>query len=171
MLRSSNNPNTDIAIMTILKPLLVPNTQLAATSTSGTGLELVYIQSKWKMALNMNDAIPIALLLSSGVQEYSNEAQRAYIGIVPINVGYYSRWDDQDQDVDGIWSNISADLERMKSNVESNDDTEYGGTNHTISLGKIAFSSYEDQKDETFVGLTLIKRVMTLTYNILPYGT
>ena len=84
MLRSSNNPNTDIAIMTILKPLLVPNTQLAATSTSGTGLELVYIQSKWKMALNMNDAIPIALLLSSGVQEYSNEAQRAYIGIVPI---------------------------------------------------------------------------------------
>ena len=73
--------------------------------------------------------------------------------------------------MDGIWSNISADLERMKSNVESNDDTEYGGTNHTISLGKIAFSSYEDQKDETFVGLTLIKRVMTLTYNILPYGT
>jgi hypothetical protein len=157
--------------MGILKNILPVGTQLAATSTSGTGLELIYIQAKYKMALNMTDAIPIAVNMSSGQQERSNEAQRAYSGIIPIEVGYYSRWDDRNDTIDAIWDGLDVDIERMAANVESNDDTEYGGTNHTISLEKIAFSSYEDQKDETFVGLTLIKRVMTLTYNVLPYGT
>jgi hypothetical protein len=119
----------------------------------------------------MTDALPIAVNIFSDVQERVPEAQSAYGAIVPIAVGYYSRWDDRNETIDAIWDDLDTDIERMAANVESNDDTEYGGTNHTISLEKIAFSSYEDQKDETFVGLTLIKRVMTLTYNVLPYGT
>src|SRR5882762_9372574 len=146
-LRQPNNPNTSKVIMNVLKGILPVGTQLAAISQSGTGAELIYVQAKYKMALNMNGAI------------------------VPIAVGYYSRWDDRNETIDAIWDDLDTDIERMCANVESNDDTEYQGTNHTISLDKISLSSYEDQKDETFVGLTLVKRVMTLTYTVLPYGS
>lgn len=172
-LRQINNSNTDIAIMTILKPIIVPDTQLAASSVSGTGLELVFVQQRYQMSLVLKQGdVPIAVNISSGIpQEYTPEAQDAFIGLISIDISYYSKWSGQDEDIDTLWSDISADLERMKSNIEDNDQTEYQGTNHTINLGKTALSPYDEMLDDTIPGLSLIKRVMTLSYDILPYGS
>jgi hypothetical protein len=168
-IRDPNNPNTSKVIMGILKNILPANTQLAATSISGTGIELVYVQQKYKMALNMIDGITIAVNMSSGNQERTHEAQRAYAGLTTIEVSYYSKWDTQVQDIDALWASMDDDLERMAANVESNDTTEYSGTNHTISLQKITFDPYEGTFDVSLPQITLIKRCMKLVYSILPY--
>jgi len=169
-IRDPNNPNTSKIIMGILKNILPVNTQLAATSTSGTGIEIVYVQQKYKMVLGMADGVTVAVNMSSGNQERTCEAYRAYAGVTIIEVGYYSKWDTQIQDIDALWASLDDDLERMAANVESNDATEYGGTNHTISLQKITFDPYEGQFDVSFPQITLIKRCMKLIYNVLPYG-
>jgi len=168
-LRASNNPNTDLTILTVLKAILPTNTQLAAASTSGTGSELIYIQSKYSMSLGMTAAIPIAVNLSSGHQTYQRSSQRTYVGILDATVSYYSRWDDQDSTIDAIRANIALDLERMKSNAETNDSLEYNGTNYAISIPTISLSPYDAEYDRTFSGLTLVYRTMTLGINILPY--
>jgi hypothetical protein len=171
-LRSVNNPNTDIAIMAILKSILPANTQLAASSQSGTGQELVFIQEKYKMSLVLRQDTPTSAvnITANTLQEYSLEAQRSYSGLLAIDVSYYTKWTGQNEDIDIQWSEICTDLERMKANVEEQDATEYSGTNHTISLEKIALSPYDAQFDDSIPGITPIKRVMTLTYNLLPYG-
>ena len=171
-LRSANNSNTDLAIMTLLKPIILPNTQLVASSQSGTGSELCFIQEKYKMYLTLKQDTPtLAVNMSSGTQEYSLEAQRAYTGLVAIDISYYSKWSGQAEDLDALYANIASDLERMKANAEAQDAIEYGGTNHTIGLAKIVLSPYDGQLDDALPGLSLIKRVLTLSYNILPYFT
>lgn len=170
-LRTVDNPNTDIVVMNTVKSIMLPNTQLAASSQSGTGSELCFIQEKYKLYLTLKQETPaIAVNLSAGQQSYSLEAQRSYSGTLDIEVAYYSKWSGLVEDLDTIFAGIAADLERMKANVEENDATEYGGTNHTIGIEKIVLSPYEGQLDDILPGLSLIKRTMTLTYNILPYG-
>src|SRR5882762_1808139 len=170
-LRTANNSNTDIAIMTLIKPIMLPNTQLAASSQSGTGSELCFIQKKYKMYLTLKQDTPIiATNLSSGQQTYLLEAQRSYSGSIDINVEYYSKWSGLFEDLDTIYAGIAADLERMKANIEENDAIEYGGANHTISIEKIVLSPYDGMLDDALPGLSLIKRIMTITYNVLPYG-
>lgn len=169
-LRDSNNPNTDIVIMSTVKPILLPNTQLAASSQSGTGDELCFIQERYKMYLTLKQDTPTsAVNLSVGQQIHTQEGQFAYGGTLDIDVTYYSKWSGLIEDLDAIFADIAADLERMKSNIQENDQTEYGGTNHTIGLSKVVLSSYDGQLDDALPGLSLIKRVMTLSYNIMPY--
>jgi hypothetical protein len=115
------------------------------------------------------DDIPIAVNMSSGQQIYTPESEGGYIGTLDIDVSYCSKWSGQVEDLDTIFANAAADLERIKANVESNDATDYGGTNHTIGLSKIVLSPYDGMLDDTLPGLSLIKRVMTLSYNLLPY--
>lgn len=170
MLRTPNNPNTSKVIMSILKNILPLDTQLAASSTSGTGVELVYVQQKYKMSLNMIDSVPIAVNMSAGNQDRYDEAQRAFAGVTTIEVAYYSKWDTQVKDIDALWTAMDDDLERMAANVESNNATEYNGTNHTIGLQKITFDPYEGVFDTSIVQITLIKRCMKLVYNVLPYS-
>lgn len=169
-IRNPNNPNTSKVIMGILKNILPVDTQLAATSISGTGIELCYVHQKYKMALNMIDGISIAVNMSSGNQERILEAYRAYGGQTTIEVAYYSKWDTTIQDIDALWATMDDDLERMSANVESNNVTEYYGTNHTISLQKITLDPYEGQLDTSLPQITLVKRCMKLAYSILPYG-
>lgn len=168
-LRGTNNPNTDIAIMGVLQNILPISTQLAATSTSGTGTELIFIQNKYLMSQAITAEIPVAVNLLSGHQTYKRLSQRTYDGMVDITVDYYSRWNDQNTLIDTVWANIASDLERMKSNVESNDSLAYGGQNYAIGIPTITLSPYEGEIDRTFVGLTLIHRWMLLGVNILPY--
>jgi hypothetical protein len=157
--------------MGIVKPILLPGTQLAASSQSGTGDELCFIQEKYKMYLTLKQDTPtIAVNLSAGQQIHTPEGQFAYGGTLDIDVNYYSKWSGLfDETLDAIYADIAADLERMKSNIQENDATEYGGTNHTIGLAKVTLSSYDGQLDDALPGLSLIKRVMTLSYNIMPY--
>jgi len=171
-LRSVNNPNVDIAIMALLKSILPTGTQLAASSQSGTGDELIFIQEKYKMSLVLRQDTPTSAvnISASTPQEYTLEAQRSYSGLLAIDVSYYKKWTGNVEDIDTQWSEICTDLERMKANIEEQDAIEYSGANHTISLEKIAISPYDAQFDDSIPGITPIKRVMTLTYNLLPYG-
>jgi len=169
-LRDSSNPNTDIVVMNTVKAIMLPNTQLEASSQSGTGLELVFIQEKYKLYLTLKQDTPtIAVNLSAGQQIHTQEGQFAYGATLDIDVAYYSKWSGQVEDLDTIYADIATDLERMKSNIQENDATEYGGTNHTIGLAKVVLSPYDGQLDDALPGLSLIKRVMMLSYNILPY--
>lgn len=168
-LRTPNNPNTDVVIMGVIKSVLPANTQLAATSLSGNGSELIFIQDKYAMSLGMNATYPIAVNIISGNQSYFRASQRTYSGILGIEINYYSRWDEQDNTIDLIWKGIATDLERMKANIESNDSLVYGGANYAISVPSIHLSSYEGEYDRTFPGLTLVYRTMSLTVNALPY--
>lgn len=164
-LRSSNNSNTDLVIMGVLKNILPANTQLAAGSTSGTGAEQVYIQSKYAMSLGNFPA----LHLSAGIQTYSKNSLRTYDGTVTIIAEYYDRWDRQDNTIDAIRANIALDLERMKANVETNDSLEWGNQAYAISVPTIMLSPYNGELDTQFPGFTLVYRTMTLVINILPY--
>lgn len=162
-MRMPNNPNTDIAVMTILKNILPVNTALGSSS-------LIYIQEKYKMALLLSQNAPYAVHLSSGPQSYERAELSGFDGQLNINVGYYSRWDETPDTIDDIWKSIAEDLERMKANIEDNDANEYQGLNHTMSIARISLDAYEGMFDRTFQGLTLVYRQMIITYNLLPYG-
>lgn len=169
-LRGSSNPNTDIVVMGTVKSVMLPNTQLALSSQSGTGAELCFIQERYKMYLTLKQDTPTsAVNLSAGQQIHTPEGNPAYGATLDIDVNYYSKWSGQIEDLDAIFADIATDLERMKSNIQENDQTEYGGTNHTIGLAKVVLSPYDGQLDDALPGLSLIKRIMTLSYNILPY--
>lgn len=168
-LRTANNPNTDLVVMTAIKNVMAPNTQLAATSASGLGLELIFIQDKYAMMLGMNVNYPIAVNMMSKGQSYHRSSQRTYTGLVDVAIDYYSRWDEQDSTIDAIWASIALDLERIKANIESNDSLMYGQTNYAISVPSLYLTEYEGEYDKTFPGLTLIHRMLTLKVNVLPY--
>jgi hypothetical protein len=149
-LRAPNNPNTDVIILNVLRNVMhlnlagQPCTYLASidpggSDPAGTGLNLTYVQNKYKMALGISAAVPYAVHLSSGKQEYSKEGAglRTYIGQFVAICEYCGRWDNQPDSIDAIRSTIAADLERIKANIESNDSNEpeklvparYVGTN------------------------------------------
>lgn len=162
-LRGPNNPNTDIAVMNVLKTILPADTALASS-------DFIFIQNKYKMALLMSQSAPKAVHLSSGPQSYERAELGGFDGQVNIAVGYYSRWDETPDTIDDIWKSIAEDLERMKANAEDNDRNEYQGLNHTMGIAKITLDPYEGMYDRTFQGLTLVFRQMVITYNLLPYG-
>ncbi len=163
-LRTVNNPNTDLDIMTILRTLLPVNTVLASSSA-------VFIRSRYQLYLYLSqNQGPCALLLSSGDQEYDNAELEGYEGQIPINIDYYTCWDEDVTTIDAKLQAIAEDIERVKSNAEDNDSTEYQGTNHTMGIAKMLLGSDECQLDRTFPGLTMVFRRLTIVYNILPYG-
>lgn len=168
-LRNPNNPNTPLAIMQALRTILPVDTKLAETSLSGTGVELIYIQQKYKMALGMT-SIQIAVNMHTAMQERYRDALRAYAGVASIDVCYYTRIDSQDVDFDALWSAMDVDIERMAANLESNDTTEYAGSNHTLSLERLTIAPYEPELDTSIPNFTLLKRDMSLTFSLLPYS-
>src|SRR5258706_2135962 len=101
-LRTPNNPATDATVLGALKQVIVPNTQLAAGSASGTGLEQVYIQSKYAMSLGSFPAVH----LSSGKQLYQRDSLSEYIGTFEAILEYYDRWDTQTSTIDALRANL-----------------------------------------------------------------
>lgn len=164
-LRSSNNPRTDIVLLNALKPVLPPNTLLAQLSTSGTGLERIYIQQKYQMSLG---DFP-ALLLTCGQQNYTY-ASYGRQGTVTANVFYYDRWDQQNSTIDDILGNIATDLNRMQANVEENDSVIMSNTPMITGIPSIGLSPYEGSIEASSItGISLVFRLMTLQFTILPY--
>lgn len=178
-LRQPNNPNTDTAILGVLRNVLhlnlagQPCTYLAQLSTSQTGLELTYVQNKYQMALGMTAAIPYAVHLSSGKQTYSKEGAglRTYIGAFTFMIEYCARWDEQPASIDSIRATIAADLERIKANIESNDSLAYQGQAYSVSIPSMQLSDYRGTLNADFPGLTLVERTLTGIANVLPYDT
>lgn len=163
-LRPVNNPNTDVVIMTALRTILPVDTVLASSSA-------VFVQSKYDLYLYLSQNTGnVALLLSSGDQAYNFAELSGFDGQTVINLDYYTCWDEDAATIDAKLQAISEDLERVKSNAESNDNTEYQGTEHTMSIARMALGPYEGQLDRTFPALTMIYRRLTIVYNILPYG-
>jgi hypothetical protein len=176
MLREPNNPYTDKNILNILAQLLPndpvtlqPNTQVglnqAPLITSNNPHPLFYVESKYAVGQGQFPAVH----LEAGEQKYSKNSRSTYTGELVAIIGYYDRWDKQQNTIDQIRSNIAADLERMKANLEDNDSLAYNGLAYATSISPISLSAPKGEFDEQFPGITLVFRTMTLTINILPY--
>lgn len=175
-LRIPNNPNVDSIVLGVLRNVLNLNatgqvcTYLAQISTSQTGLELVYVQNKYKMALNMTAALPYAVHLSSGKQRYGKMGgPKSFGGAFEAIIEYCARWDDQPSSLDTIRATIAADLERMKANLESNESLAFGGQAFAISLPTMQLSDYKGELNADFPGLTLVERTLSVMVDVLPY--
>ena len=175
-LRTPNNPLANPAILGVLAGCLNQdaqgnyNTQLAQSSQSGTGKELVFVQQKYKMAMALKASQPYAVLLSPGKQHYTyGGGPRARMGLYEALVQYYGRWDVQPTSIDAIWAAMDSDLVRMQANIENNDSLVFGSVANAMSVPSISLSPYEGQFDHTFSGLVLPYRTMTLSIEVLPY--
>lgn len=175
-LRQPNNPFPAKVILTIVRSIInlddagVPCTYLASVSESQTGLELVFVQNKYKMALAMTASQPYAVHLSAGPQRFAKAGgPRAYEGSMQLVLEYCARWDEQQASIDSIRQTEDDDIERMKANLESNDDIVYGGQGYAIATPQIALSPYKGTLNTDIQGLMLVERVMTAQINILPY--
>ncbi len=179
-LRSPNNPFTAKMILGIVRSIInldvagQPCTYLASIdpNTPQTGLSLVYVQNKYKMALAMTAALPYAVHLSAGPQRFvKSGGPRAYEGSMQMILEYCARWDEQQASIDSIRQTEDDDIERMKANLESNDDIVYGGTGYAMATPQIALSPYKGTLNTDIQGLTLVERVMTAQIAILAYDT
>jgi len=165
MTRLPNNPTTDVVVLGALRQVIVPNTNLALISASGTGLENVYIQNKYAISQGVFPAVH----LYTGKQHYLRDSRSTYIGTMEAVVEYYDRWDSQPNTIDTVRAAIAADLERMKANVESNEQLTIGITSYTVGILKEMLSPYPGEFDRNFPGLHLVYRTFTITFNILPF--
>ena len=175
-LRNPNNPNTPKVVLNAIRNIIhlnvagQPCTYLAQISPSQTGLDLTYVQNKYKMVLAMSAAQPYALHIESGRSHFLKEGgPKVYTGTLEVIFTYCGRWDDQASSIDAIWQTMDDDLERLKANLESNDDVQYGNAAFTVSVPSIAVGPYRGSENSNYPGLTLVERVMTAVINILPY--
>lgn len=145
-----------------------PNTQLAAVSTSQTGLEQIFIQNRYAMTLPT--VVFPACHLEAGGQHYERNSQLSYHGLLSVELEYYDRWDLQAATIDTVRASIAADLERLKSNIESNESLAQGGIAYTVSIPHISLSPYMGSEvDDLIPGMTFIMRSMSMHINLLPY--
>ena len=148
------------AIKTILPGYPAINTHLG--QIGGT----ISIQNSYVLA----QAVYPAVLLFADDQRHNIQSTSTYDGYVKICIEYYDRWDRQPATIDAIRANINADLQQMMTNLQHNSSLVVGTTTHAVSLNPIKLSSYKGEIDWKLVpGLTLVKRSMDVTVNILPY--
>lgn len=173
-LRTPNNPNTDNAILTVLKALIANDPATGQSNTIigqnlvtlGPGKDLIWIESKYKMSQGDFPAIH----LSSGHQIYSKVGgPHMYGGLYQAELEYYDRWDLQPTTIDDIRKNIAADLERIKANLEDNTSLVLNQQPHAFGIPKMQLSPYKGSFDTQFPGMTLVFRTLSLTIDILPY--
>ena len=157
-LRLPNTPTTDVIAMQALKQVLVPNTQLAAGSSDGTGLSQVYINALYPLTISSFPAV----LLSSRDQTYMLRSRSTYGGLVDIIVAYYNRWDSQPQTLDSVYASVSADLERIRANIESNDNAVVNNVVAIEAIRSIKVSPYYGEIDHSIPDIPLVVRTLTL---------
>lgn len=169
-LRTLNNPLAESALLPALAAILLSGTQLAAGSSSGTGAELLYIQSKYAM---LQGPFP-AMLLATGQQSYSRNSRSSYTGKIAVGCEYYDRWDKQLFTIDTIRQDIALDLERVKANIETflriNRGFVVSSVTYPVSLISAEMTGYTKALDTDVVGAVLGYRCLTVTFGILPYS-
>jgi hypothetical protein len=185
-LRGTNNPYPPATILAAIRNIIhlnvlgQPCTYLASIDpgdpsasppiAAGTGLSLTYIHNKFEMALRMRAAVPYALHLEVGRSRYTKGGgPRVYTGTMEAIFTYCARWDDQASSIDAIWKTMDDDLERLKSNLESNDSVQYGNAAFVVSVPSIAVGPYRGSENSNYPGLTLVERQMSAIVNILPF--
>ena len=168
-LRSPNNAaNTDVQVMSSIKTVCLgipPNTALALNSTDGTGLAQTYVQREYDM---LNNGVFPAVLIQAGTQGFTRMSNATYAGQFTAVLDYYDRYDETNSEFDDIRAALALDLERMKSNLESNDSLAVGGAAHAVSLLKSTLSPYAGILRD-YNGIKLVYRRLMLVYNTLDY--
>ena len=164
-----SNPNVDVVILTALAQILPVGTNLLTlhpvVSPALYG-STVYIQDRDAMMLG---GFP-ALLLHAGTQKYQRNSTNTYDGGLAAICEICDRWDTQPSTLKAIRDGLAADLEIMKHNVSKNETLQIGLTNYAVSVPGITLSPYEGSFDTTEEpGVELVKRIMVLSINILPY--
>lgn len=164
-LRVADNPATPVAVLQALKIVAVPHTRLALMSSSGTGLERVFINNLPVMALG---AFP-AVALSYGKQIHKRSSRSTWSATFPCFLTYYDRWDTQPATLDSVYATLSADILRMYANIESNDRLVVGTDSYLQTLS-LSLSAYYGEIDRHSVpGLALLHRTITLQCVTPPY--
>lgn len=171
-LRSPNNPTAIDLLFPVLKTLInvdpvtgLGNTVLAQLSTSGTGVERVFIEDKASL---VQSDFP-NLLLSTGKQQTNLAGKNQYEAQVIVNAIYYNRWDRNPTAIDALHIAMREDLERMKANLETNQGLVYQGSYHSMAIPSIEIGAYDEELDDKMPSVTLVKCPMTITINSLPY--
>src|SRR6266702_6792576 len=171
MTRIQNNPLPENILLPLLVPVLVPGTQLALGSSSGTGVEQVYVTNKFALSQGRFPAV----LLSPGTLISYRCSLTTYDATPVVDVVYYDRWDRQPGlTTDDLREQMESDLQRMYSNLESFLDRNQGftvnGQVYPVSLGTPTFTAYDKEAlEREFPGLPLDARVMHIPCIILPY--
>lgn len=166
-LRTANTPNTDIVVLNAIKAIIAPNTALAQNSSDGLGLSQIFVQREFDM---LNAGIFPAVLLMAGAQTYQRQSRSTFDGTFTAILDYYDRWDQHPDEFDDIRTAIALDLERMKSNIESQDSLATNGIAIAISLLRETLSPYEGIFRD-YNTIKLVYRRLTLTFNVLDYDT
>ena len=168
-LRSDNNNNDEVSLLTAIRLVALgyptPNTALALNSVSGTGMEVAYIQREYDMI--STGTFP-ALLLQAGAQGAGRMSQHTFAGQFTAILDLYNRYDAAATEFDAIRADLALDLNRMRSNIETNDSLATNGAALTVSLVKYTLSPYEGIM-RNIGNLQFIYRRLILTFNTLDY--
>lgn len=164
-LRPADNPNTDLVVMQAMAQVACQGT--GSTQNTVVAPANVYVQSEDVLQLPAT-VFPLLHLESLDlVEECIGEE---YAGTLQVRATYYDRWDTQTLTMDQVWANIALDVERVKSNLMDNQSLAVGASAHAVSLPKVRTSPYRGEVDQTTVpGMTLVKRYMDITVELLPY--
>lgn len=158
------NQYTDRVVMAALAQILpgypTKNTILAQLNGN------IVIESSYKIATG---AFP-ALHLEPDRQKHSIVGASVYAGQMTILATYYDRLDAQSNTIDTVRQKIDADLQQMMTNVQQNPSLVVGQQENATSVPTLELSPYKGELDDKLIpGVTVVKRILTLTVNILPY--
>lgn len=163
-LRTGNNPRTDAVILAAMSQVAIGYPS-ANTTIGINNPTAVYVQQEYTM---LQTASYPALLLQVGAQTYRRYSQKSFAGVATFLIDYYNSWPQNSATYDTIRAAIAADLELIKSNIESNDSLTIGANALTVSLMHSTLSPYAgDIRD--WNGVTLVYRRLSLDMNILDY--
>ena len=169
-LRTPNDPAVPAVLLRQLA-LIIPgspsaNTQLAASSQSGNGSELVFVRDKGGM-IAQNKFPAVNLSVSSSRR--GRTSRNSYAGETLVVIEYYDRWDQNPASMDAISIGIGDDLERIKANLEDNDTLTTGGVSYGVTMPDMVISGDKPYMDTTFPGITLLFRTLHVPVTVLDY--
>lgn len=163
-LRTANNPTTDQVVLSAIAQ--VAPGYPAANTALGLASGPVYVQQEYQMLAT--GQFP-AVLIQAGAQGYSRMSQRTYNGQLTAILDYYDLWAETTRTFDQIRAAIAADLELMKSNLESNDSLTIGSQPLTVSMPHTTLSPYQGIF-RTENGVQYIYRRLTCSFWLLDYS-
>ena len=167
--RTPNNPIPPAILMAQFKIILpgypTANTQLAVASSSGTGVENIYIRDRYGL---MSTGSYPAVNLRMGAQTRSRISRTTFAATVDVWVEYFDKWDQTTTTLEQISRNIGDDLERMAANLETNETLTNGGFAYTVALPVMVMS--DDHPFMESLGAEEIPfRTLKVTCHVLPY--
>lgn len=159
-LRSLNELVDIPTLLTNLGTVLIPNTQMQASGGQ------IYLND-WS-TIEKGQAIYPCGVLEIGQSVTNRLAWRTWAMSLTVRLVYYDEWAQQPNTFGAIWTNIDADLHRMKANLEDNPTVTVGGTPHALRVTHIEMPTYSNHKDDR-VPVSVIRRDMILTLRLPPY--